>query len=188
MNNSLKIRVYWFLSLLLIFFIWLSSVVLFNIAEYLVPNPVTVAKDLFNNLPSYLIHAKITAIEAGSGFVLGNTLAILSGIVLFRFNSLKQLTMPAIAAIQAIPIVALAPLLIVWFGSGMISKVIMAAVISFFPTMAALLSSFSEVDHNAKLLFRLYRASYLSTVRHLLIPAALPTLVTGLKEIGRAHV
>jgi len=182
MKSTLRRSVCWFLGALLLLALWHLAVVLLSIPEYLLPTPVSVLKELLGkNLPRYLGHVSRTALEAASGFLLGNVLALLAGIILYRCESLKLLTMPAVAAFQAIPIVALAPLLIVWFGSGMLSKVLMAAVISFFPTMAALLSSFSEVDHHAKLLFRLYRASYRSTVRHLLIPAALPHLVNGLR-------
>ncbi|MFZ4857804.1 MAG: ABC transporter permease [Desulfuromonadaceae bacterium] len=184
MNRSLRnIPAFWVSSFLLTLFVWHSVVVVFRVPEYLLPTPISVIRELFDSelYSFYLRQAYRTGSEAAAGFLLGNLLAILFGIIMYRFSRLQKLTMPTVAAFQAIPIVAVAPLLIVWFGSGILSKILMAAIISFFPTMAAILSSFSEVDHNAKHLFRLYRAGYMSTVRHLLIPAALPSLVTGFK-------
>lgn len=170
-----------FFSAIIFFLVWYSFVSIFNIAEYLLPNPVVVLLELVTNNKLYIHHFLRTGIEAALGFIVGNTFAVIVGLLLYRSNKLRHISMPAISALQAIPIVALAPLFIVWLGSGMSSKILMAATISFFPTLASILSSFEEVDHNAQQLFRLYRASYLTTVRHLLFPAALPSILTGLK-------
>jgi len=183
-NNKVCKRskiVLWVISTAIFLIVWQFIVSVFNVGEYLLPSPIVVVKELFYHLVTYLMHVKITAVEALVGFIVGNIFAILSGLIFYRFSKVMQLVMPMVTALQAIPIIALAPLFIVWMGSGSASKIVMAATISFFPTLAAILSGFAEVDQNAQHLFRLYRASYLTTVRHLLFPGALPALVTGLK-------
>lgn len=152
-----------------------------DIPAYLIPPPSSIFSLLFEERNSFALHFGITAIESGAGFFMGATIAAMLAFGMFRFNLLKKMIMPYCAAFQAVPIVAVAPLLVIWFGSGIQSKIVMASLISFFPTLAVIITSFEEVNADSQLLFRLYKANYLTTVTRLLLPASLPEIVTGLK-------
>ncbi len=161
--------------------LWWSVVAAFSLPEYLLPGPAVVAQVFAADPGSFLRHAGSTALEGALGFVIALVAGMLGGMVLFRFGELRRLLLPWTSALQAIPVVAIAPLLVVWFGSGLKAKVVMSAVISFFPILNALLVGFSEVDRDRVALFRIYRAGYGTMLRHLLFPSALPTLVMGVK-------
>jgi len=122
-----------------------------------------------------------TLAEAIAGFGIALVIGLVGGCILFRSGTIREIIMPWTSALQAIPIVAMAPLLVVWCGSGMLSKVAMSSIISFFPILTSVLVGFSEVDQDRRLLFQVYRTSYLQTLRHLLLPSALPTIVLGAK-------
>lgn len=161
--------------------VWYLVVTLFSLPPYLLPAPTMVARELGRALPSYLYHTGITAFEAMLGFVVGNSVGFAAGIVLHRYVLLQQFSLPVFIGLQSIPIVAIAPLLIVWFGAGLLSKVAMATIICFFPMVVNTLQAFAGVDRDARELFALYRSSFAATLRMLLVPAALPALVAALR-------
>lgn len=160
---------------------WELLVRLLQTPAYLIPPPSAILLLFCKEWQSIASHLVTTAVEAGAGFLLGSVVAFILATAMFRYDLLNKALMPYCAGFQAVPIVAVAPLLIIWFGSGMLSKVVMAAVISFFPTLAVILAAFEEVNPEAKLLFRLYHANYRTTLLRLLLPASLPAIVTGLK-------
>lgn len=161
--------------------LWYLIVMLFALPPYLLPAPTVVARELGRALPSYLYHTGITALEAVLGFCIGNGIGFAAGIVLYRYTLLQQLSLPVFIGLQSIPIVAIAPLLIVWCGAGLVSKVAMATIICFFPMVVNTLQAFAGVDPDARDLFALYRASFPAMLRMLLMPAALPALVAALR-------
>lgn len=168
-------------GLLLFMLLWWTVVEMFRIPQYLVPSPAAVAREFIRTPVEFVQHAKTTLLEASIGFLMALATGLIGGCILFRFAAVREVIMPWTSALQAIPIVALAPLLVVWCGSGMAPKILMSAIISFFPILTAVLVGFSEVDHDRRLLFQVYRTSYLQTLRHLLLPSALPTIVMGTK-------
>lgn len=161
--------------------LWHLIVTLFSLPSYLLPAPTVVTQELWRALPSYLYHTGVTAFEALLGFFVGNGVGFIAGIMLYRYALLQQLSLPVFIGLQSVPIVAIAPLLIVWFGSGLLSKVAMATIICFFPMIVNTLQAFAGVDQDARDLFVLYRASFSAMLRMLLIPAALPALVAALR-------
>lgn len=165
----------------LFLFLWSAVVMMFHVPSYLVPSPASVAHEFLGAPIEFLQHAGMTLAEALIGFLIALACGLAGGCILFRLSAVREVVMPWTSALQAIPIVALAPLLVVWCGSGIAAKILMSAIISFFPILTAVLVGFSEVDHDRRLLFQVYRTSYLKTLRHLLIPAALPTIMIGIK-------
>ena len=157
---------------------------MFDPPIYLVPSPSLVAMDLWADRVYYVTHLGKTAISALVGFLLATTIAWLTGIAFYRFKMVRSGVLPMVTALQAVPIVALAPLYVVWLGSGFWSKALMATTIAYFPTLTAMLAAFAEVDEQAKNLFRLYNASYLKTLFLLLIPASLPAITAGMQVSG----
>lgn len=126
-------------------------------------------------------HAGVTLVEVLLGLALGLSAALVLGYTLGKHRRLERVAAPYIVASQSIPIVAIAPLLVIWFGSGLTSKVLVTALIAFFPTLVATLIGVRGVDHDLRDLMRSLRASRWQTFRWLELPAALPVVFGGLK-------
>lgn len=164
--------------------VWWFAVIALGIPQYLMPTPSEVWRTFLSSPHDFIYQTGQTLLEAVLGFVIAVAAGLLGGSLLFRFALARQMVLPWTSALQAIPIVAIAPVLVVWCGSGMTPKVLMSAIISFFPILNAVLVGFSEVDQNRRLLFEVYRTGYMRTLRHLLLPSALPTIVMGVKISG----
>jgi NitT/TauT family transport system permease protein len=130
---------------------------------------------------SLLWHAWITLREVLAGLGLGLGVASILGYALARSDKLEKVLSPYIVASQAIPIVALAPLLVIWFGFGGLSKILVCALVVFFPILVNTIVGLRSVDPNLRDLMRSYRASRWQVFRWLELPAALPVLLGGLK-------
>jgi ABC-type nitrate/sulfonate/bicarbonate transport system permease component len=161
--------------------LWWLSVALFRPAPYLLPSPTGVALALFSHLDQFAAHMAATAFEALLGFFIGNVSGIAIAILLHRDTRLQKFTLPVLISFQAIPIVALAPLLVVWLGTGLVSKIAMAAIICFFPMVVNTLQAFSNIDRDYAELFEFYRADFSAKLRMLLMPASFPAIVAALK-------
>jgi NitT/TauT family transport system permease protein len=152
-----------------------------GIAEYLVPRPSHVVVTIFENQGLLLSDALVTLCEAVSGLALAFVVAVSFAIGFVRFQLLERALLPYVVAFQAVPMIAIAPLLILWFGSGLTGKVVMAAVICFFPATVTILRGLRTVDPDALLLLRSLSASPLQTLVKLRIPTALPYVFTALR-------
>jgi NitT/TauT family transport system permease protein len=126
-------------------------------------------------------HAGITLLEIFLGLGLGLTTACVLGYILGKNRTVEQLLSPYIVASQSVPIVAIAPLLVIWFGSGLTSKVLVCALITFFPTLISTIVGLRSVDADLRDLMRSLRASRWQMFKLLELPAALPVLFGGLK-------
>lgn len=159
--------------------IW--EVVTFFLPEYLLPAPHSIAKQLVKNLPTLLPHIGVTVLEAISGFILGSLAGILLA-VLFTFSRPVEMGIyPYAIALKSTPIVAIAPLLIVWFGNGILPKIIVAAIISFFPVLVNTVKGLRSVDVEAVDLFDSLSASKAQIFFKLRLPTSLPYIFASLR-------
>lgn len=126
-------------------------------------------------------HAWVTLVEIGLGLGLGLSAALVVGYLLGKNRLLERLLAPYIVASQSVPIVAIAPLLIIWLGSGLASKVLICALITFFPMLVSTIVGIRSVDADLFDLMRSLRASHWQLFKLLELPAALPILFGGLK-------
>ncbi len=126
-------------------------------------------------------HTAVTLLEIALGLAIGLTLALVSGYFLGKNQSAERILSPYIVASQSVPIVAIAPLLIIWFGSGLTSKVLVVALITFFPTLVSTIVGIRSVDTDLRDLMRSMRASRWQMFRLLELPSALPVIFGGLK-------
>jgi len=126
-------------------------------------------------------HTQITLIEVFTGLALGLGAASLLGYLIAKSPSLERLLTPYIVASQSIPVVAIAPLLVIWFGSGLRSKVLICALIVFFPILINTVVGVRSVEPDLRDLMRSLRATRWQTFLKLELPAALPILLGGLK-------
>ncbi len=172
------------LSALLIIFIlacWEILVRWLDIPVFIVPPPSDIGITAVVRAPDILPHAGITLMEILIGICLAVGTAVPLAIVMFAKPVLEKTLAPFLVASQAIPVFALAPLLVVWLGYGIASKVFMAWIIIFFPICVSLLEGLKSCDPEFRVLFRLMGASFFKTLGLLYWPWALPRFFAGLK-------
>lgn len=130
---------------------------------------------------SLFFHARVTLVEVGLGLLLGLATAFVLGYLLGKSRAVERIVAPYIVASQSVPVVAIAPLLVIWFGSGLTSKVLVCALITFFPTLVNTMVGVRNVDEELHDLMRTLRAKWWQTFHLLELPAALPVIFGGLK-------
>lgn len=162
---------------------WKAVVVLANYPAFILPPPESVASRFLGAWTSGLIwpHFAATLVEIGLGFAVGSGLAIATGYALARSRLVASLLSPYLVAAQATPILALAPLLVLWFGVGLLSKLVICALIVFFPVAVATMVGVRAVDSKLLELARSLRATRRQVLLTLEIPAALPSILGGLR-------
>jgi len=127
-----------------------------------------------------VVQKKILALLL-AGLALGLSVAVILGYLLAKSRPLEKLLSPYIVASQAVPIVALAPLLVIWFGAGSLSKMLVCALTIFFPVLVNTIVGIRSVDAELLDLMRSFEASKWQIFKYLELPAALPILLGGLK-------
>jgi NitT/TauT family transport system permease protein len=163
--------------------LWQAVIWLADYPTFILPSPADVAVTLGRTLANGTLwrHARVTLSEIFVGLALGLTTATVLGYVLARSPFLERLLAPYIVASQSVPVVAIAPLLIIWFGSGRLSKVLISALIVFFPVLVNTVVGIRSVEKDLRDLMRSLGAGRWQTFRLLEVPAALPVLLGGLK-------
>ncbi len=162
---------------------WELTARLTGLPAFILPSPLMVAERFLFALAdgSLLRHAVITLLEVLLGLLAGASAATLFGYAIAKSRLFERLVSPFLVASQAIPIVAIAPLLIIWFGPGMFSKVLICALIVFFPVLVNTVVGLRAVPRSLYELMRSLRASRAQMLRLLEIPAALPVFLGGLR-------
>ncbi len=176
----------WFflpLSLLAGLLLWHLTVNWSALPAFILPAPGRVAARLFTLLGdgSLVRHTLVTLSEILSGLTLGVVAALGLGYVLAKSPHLERLLSPYLVASQATPMVAIAPLLVIWLGPGVLSKVLICALIVFFPVLVNTIVGVRSVPTELRDLMRSLRATRWQTFRLLELPAALPVLFGGLR-------
>lgn len=162
---------------------WKALVVIGNYPPFILPAPEQVAERFVAAWADGTIapHATRTLVEVVLGFAAGAGLALVVGYLLARLPLAERLLSPYLVAAQATPILAIAPLLALWFGPGLTAKIVICALIVFFPVAIATMVGVRAVDARLLELARSLRATRWQVVRTLEIPAALPAIFGGLR-------
>ena len=160
---------------------WEGVTRLLEIPIFILPPPSSIFATAVIQSPLILPHAAVTFAEIILGILLALCTAVPLAIAMFAKPVLEKALAPYLVASQAIPVFAIAPLLVVWLGYGIGSKVFMAWIIIFFPITISLLSGLKSCDPEFRVLFRLMGASFYDTLRLLYWPWALPQFFSGLK-------
>ncbi|KAA0968557.1 ABC transporter permease [Aureimonas fodinaquatilis] len=168
-------------AILLCILLWQLSISVFNFPPYLVPPPLQVLERLYNNAGFLLYHSWITTIESLGGFFLSIVIGIPLGILLVWSRTLDRAIMPLLVVSQAFPKVAIAPLIIIWFGLGLFPKVLIAFSVAFFPIVVSTIAGMRSVDSDMNDLARSMQASALKTFLRIRLPYAMPQIFSGLK-------
>ena len=161
--------------------LWEIAVRGFNIPDYVLPRPTAVLAYSLRNFPEFLGHFWVTAVESTLGLVLGIAIGVSLAIVAVMSESTARAIVPWAIAAKTVPIVAIAPLLILWFGYGLMSKVVMAAAICFFPIFVTTLKGFHSFNEDAWYLFRSYGATKWQLLTKLEVPHCLPYFFASLR-------
>lgn len=170
-------------GLCLVLLLWTAVVELGQYPAFILPAPNLVARKFIVTLGdgTLLRHLWTTLSELLLGLTVGMTTALTLGYMLGKSPKAERLVAPYIVASQSIPIVAIAPLLIIWFGSGLLSKVLICALITFFPILVNTIVGIRHVDAELHDLMRSMSANRWQTFFLLELPAAAPYLFSGLK-------
>jgi NitT/TauT family transport system permease protein len=160
---------------------WQAAVVVRHVSDFILPSPLAILETTIRDFPLLLRHTWTTTYEIGIGFGIGNAIAVALALLIVNFKPVERVTYPLIIASQTVPKVAIAPLFLVWFGSGIAPKVIITALICFFPTIVNTVQGLKATDENAVDLLRLVAASRLQVFTKLQFPNALPYFFAGLK-------
>ncbi|MGD8392489.1 MAG: ABC transporter permease [Desulfobacterales bacterium] len=153
----------------------------FAIPDFILPMPTQIIRVAILKAALLLPHAGTTALEVLLGIFISLAVAVPLSIIMFAHPSVENAIAPFLVASQAVPVFAIAPLLVVWLGYGITSKVLMAAIIIFFPITVNLLEGFKSCDHEYRILFQLMGAGFWKTMRLLFWKWALPHFFAGLK-------
>ena len=171
------------LSFAIFIILWQGAVWLGDYPTFILPSPGAVAARLRDLLAdgSLWLHTGVTLQEVLAGLGLGAVAATFLGYMLAHSPVAERLLAPYIVASQSVPTVAIAPLLVIWFGAGMLSKVLVCALIVFFPIMVNTIVGIRSVEPNLRDLMRTLEANRWQTIWLLEMPAALPIFLGGLK-------
>jgi len=171
-----------FISILLI---WQIVVTLTSIEHYILPSPNRVLIALNQNYGILYKHSVITFSEIILGLILGVGLGFFSALLMGYYKLARDWLMPIVVISQAIPVFALAPILVLWIGYGLASKVAMATIIIYFPVTAALLDGLIRTNKEQIYLAKIMGASSWSIIKNIKLPSAMPSFASGVR-IGAA--
>ena len=151
------------------------------IPSYMLPSPVDVLRAFVSELPLLWENSLITLQEAFIGLVMGVGVGFLAAVLMDSFDVLYKAFYPLLIITQTVPSVAIAPLLVLWFGYEMTPKIVLIVISTFFPVTVGLLDGFRSADKDAIGLLRSMGADRLRVFRYIKFPTALPQLFSGLR-------
>ncbi|MFY0646171.1 ABC transporter permease [Sulfitobacter geojensis] len=161
--------------------LWQAAVILTNAPHFILPSPWRVAQAAYHSRAIIAQNAWVTTIEVCLGLLIGTALGVVTAIQLSMSKTAERLMLPILVFTQAVPVFALAPLLTLWFGYGMGSKIVMAVLIIYFPVTSAFHDGLARIDSGYRDLSVSMSAGKWNFMRYVQIPQALPALGSGLR-------
>lgn len=177
---------HWLLPLVSLFLflgIWQALYALLGLPPFILPSPAMVWAKFLEVLKNgmWWHNTSYTLFELMLGLFFGSVVASILGYILSKTPLLEKLLSPFLVGSQSVPVVAIAPLIIIWFGPGLFSKVLICALTVFFPVLVNVLVGMRQVSQDLRELMDSFKASKWQILRHLEIPASLPVLLGGLR-------
>ncbi|EJF89326.1 ABC transporter permease [Bartonella tamiae] len=161
--------------------LWWLIAIIFHVPRYILPTPIDVAQALWSGRDYLFQHAFITLTEIILGFILGVAFGAVIALLLMFSKILQRWIMPVLIISQSIPIFALAPILVLWFGYGILSKIVASVLVIFFPVTTAFFDGLRRTDIGLLQLSQTMGASRFSQLIHIRLIAALPALGSGIR-------
>lgn len=177
-NNAIVQGIVTIVSILTL---WHCVVLIFDMPSFILPSPLAVLQRLILRSDVLLFHTWITMQEILLGLLLGLTMGLCFALQMLLFEPLKRWLLPILIASQAIPVFAIAPILMLWLGYGIASKVVMAALIIFFPVTTCCYDGLRSTPTGYLDLAKTMSASKWQTLRYIRLPAAMPALASGIR-------
>ncbi|CFN32655.1 ABC transporter permease [Bordetella pertussis] len=183
MSKSVKCFLYPLITGVVLVILWFASIRIFSVPNYLLPTPEAVLNTLRIGYVEgqYWPHFLFTLQSTVYGYLIGCGMALVVGTVLAESETFEQFIYPYIIALQSTPKVAIAPLLLVWFGFGMASKVVMVALMSFFPMFINTVVGIRQANPAMLDLMKAFKASRSHVFFHVKLPAASGHIFAGLQ-------
>lgn len=169
------------LSFLFLILIWQFSVYIMKIPDYLLPSPWIIIKGLSMDIGLFSPHIKVTLIEIFLGYILAVILSILLALGVTYSKFLEKLIYPYLLTFQTVPKIAIAPVFVVWLGVGLLPRVVIVLLISFFSITINAISGFNAMSREYSELMKSVSATEIQTFTKIRFPYSLPYLFTGLK-------
>jgi putative hydroxymethylpyrimidine transport system permease protein len=160
---------------------WEIAVRATGVPPYILPGPMRVATALVDQADFIALNAAITLAEMAAGMALGCTAGALCALALAQSRTARRWILPLVLASQAVPVFAIAPLLVLWFGFGMASKIVAAALVIFFPVASAFYDGLVRTERGWLDLAAVMGAAPSAVLFRLRVPAALPALASGIR-------
>lgn len=180
-SQSITNRMWSWSAIILILVLW-QAVTSFGLVDpFLLPSPVSVGKAFIKEFPALAGHARITLTEAFTGLFLGVAVGFGMAVVMDHFDGLYKAFYPLIILSQTVPTVAIAPLLVLWFGYEMTPKVILIVITTFFPITVGLLTGFKAADPDAVNLLKAMGGGRVQIFRYIKLPGAMGQFFASLR-------
>jgi NitT/TauT family transport system permease protein len=176
------------LGLVALLALWEAAVAAFGVPLYVLPAPSEIGRQLARDWPLLARHAQPTIVEAFGGFVAGNGVAVALATAFVHWRAVQRALFPIAIGLRTIPLVAITPLLLVWLGNGYAPKIVIAALISFFPTLVNMTRGLEAMDRQALELMHTISASRWQVFVKVRWPASLPYLFSALKIAATSSV
>lgn len=174
--------------IIVVIFAWEIIIDVFDVPTYLIPSPAKILHAMGNNSKVLTHDLWITFGESFWGLLIGSMTGFLFAVIIVHSRFLEKVFYPILISTQAIPIVAIAPLLILWFGYGLAGKVVMAALICFFPTTVNTAAGLKSVSNESLDFMKTIHASTSQVFFKLRLPACVPYFFVGLKTSAALSV
>lgn len=166
---------------LILILLWQFVVSIFELPRYILPSPMMVLDTFLVNTPLIWHHTKVTLFEILLGLGVGAVMGVCSALLLSSSRRISSILLPLLVISQAIPVFAIAPLLVLWLGYGIASKIVMTVLIIYFPVTTACFDGLCQTPKAWLDLAKTYRISAWQTLLKVKLPAALPALASGLR-------
>jgi NitT/TauT family transport system permease protein len=183
--DSIKTHYQTPLTIISFFILWQVSVVLFSVREFILPSPLTAILRLLVPQPNanyhWLVHIKATLIEVFLSFIVTAVVGILLAILISWSKRIRDLLLPFFVFVNSLPIIAVAPIFLLWMGYGIATNILIAFLVSFFPIVINTATGMGEVDEDLLDLVRYLKANQWQIFIKIRFPNALPYIFSGLK-------
>jgi len=180
--NRIPVTALGIMAVLLV--LWEAGVHITGMPVWFLPPPSRVFTALVEMLPQLLDHSRYTLLAALTGLTAAVLVALVLAVVMAMSPRIRQGVYPLLVFSQTIPIITIAPLLIIWFGFGIMPKVVVVTLVCFFPVAVSMAEGMQAADADMVKLLQVMGASRWQTIKLILIPAALPSFFAGLKIAG----
>lgn len=152
-----------------------------NLPAYILPSVTSILAGMVGDLASLLEAARFTATESFAGYAIGCLVGMAAAILVTMIPSARSIVLPLATAINSVPVVAYSPLVLLWFGIGMASKIVMVAVAVSFTIFLSTIAGLDRVDRKSVDLIRSFGAGRLAVLWRLRLPTALPLIIAGMR-------